>query len=618
MIRILSEIVVALSTSAAMSLMVKATAVVTVGLVCAWVARRGRAAARHALLASAFGILLVLPIVPLIAPPVTIRVPALASNSVILPLLDYNPLPLPSRTSAAHLDAAPTESGWSLRSLAAPLSTILFYGWLIGIALFVVPVIRGLLQTRSLRRFGLPWRHGQVVAERLVPRARRGVEVLLNESLPGPMTCGVLRPVVILPADAESWDKKDLERALVHELEHVRRYDWLVHCLARVACAAYWFHPLVWAAWRRLTLEAERSCDDAVLGNSEATAYADQLLGLARRRFAVRRSHALAMADRSDLAARIGALLDRKQPRGPVGASQVAACAVAVAIVLSMSPLRMTVQAQTAPPTLRFEVASVKLAPPPDGKTPMRLGSSGIPGPNNSDPGRFSARLNLLSLVLIAYDIPPYRLSEQSDLYLERLDIEARMPPDTTREQFNVMLQNLLADRLGLKVHWATQQTDAYALVVAKGGPKFKAAAPDSPAASDDSSRNGTPDRIGANGFPVPPTGNAPWVGATPDGKMVIRGHNETMEEFARAIASRTLGAPLTDATGLTGKYDFTIFWSTTATDAARRGTPVADDTDGPSVFDAVQEQLGLKIEKRRGPVQMLVVDHVEKKPTEN
>src|SRR5262249_4242482 len=133
-----------------------------------------------------------------------------------------------------------------------------------------------------------------------------------------------------------------------------------IHCLARVACAAYWFHPLVWAAWRQLTLEAERSCDDAVLRNSEATAYADQLLGLARRLTAVKRSPALAMANRSDLAARIGALLDRRQARGPVGALLVAACAVAMAIVLTMAPLRMVAAPQSGThPT--FDVASVKL-----------------------------------------------------------------------------------------------------------------------------------------------------------------------------------------------------------------------------------------------------------------
>ena len=277
----------------------------------------------------------------------------------------------------------------------------------------------------------------------------------------------------------------------------------------------------------------------------------------------------------------------------------------------------VTLRAQTVSPTPTFEVASVRLAPPPDGRTPARR-LSGIPGPNNNDPGRFSARGYLLNLVTIAYDIPVYRLSDENDFGLMRLDIEAKMPVDTTREQFNVMLQNLLADRLGLKVHWATQQIEMYALVVAKGGPKFKVAAPDSPQASDDASGSGNPDRVGPDGFPIPPAGNGPWRGATPGGKIGVRGHNETLAELAMAIASQTLGAPLTDATGLTGKYDYTIFWSTAATDAARRGTPATDDPDGPSIFDAVQEQLGLKIEKRKGPVQMLVVDHVEKTPSEN
>jgi uncharacterized protein (TIGR03435 family) len=295
--------------------------------------------------------------------------------------------------------------------------------------------------------------------------------------------------------------------------------------------------------------------------------------------------------------------------------------AAAAAILIGL-PDGATVRAQTASQALRFEVASVRLAPPPDERTPARR-LSGVPGPNNNDLGRFSARLDLMNLVLIAYDIPLYRLSEQSDLYLQRLDVEARMPVDTTREQFNVMLQNLLADRLGLKVHWATQQIDMYDLVVAKGGPKLKAAAPDSPQASadaskDGASKNGNPDRLGSNGFPIPPAGNGPWRGAAPGGKIGLRGHNETTAELAGALGRGTLGAPLTDATGLKGKYDYTIFWSTTATDAVRRGTPVSDDPDGPSIFDAVRDQLGLEIRKTRGPAQLLVVDHVDRKPTEN
>ena len=79
----------------------------------------------------------------------------------------------------------------------------------------------------------------------------------------------------------------------------------------------------------------------------------------------------------------------------------------------------------------------------------------------------------------------------------------------------------------------------------------------------------------------------------------------------------RALGRPLTDATGLTRKYDYTVFWSAQATTDVLSGRPPLDP-DGLTIFEAVEDQLGLKIEKRKGPVQILVVDHVEKKPTEN
>lgn len=108
--------------------------------------------------------------------------------------------------------------------------------------------------------------------------------------------------------------------------------------VTRVVCAAYWFHPLVWMAWRQLILESEPSCDDAVIARSEATAYADQLVGLARRLLTAARSPLLAMANRSDLANRVGAGLDHSQRRGRAGSFAVAlGCAVAVA-ALTMSP----------------------------------------------------------------------------------------------------------------------------------------------------------------------------------------------------------------------------------------------------------------------------------------
>ena len=120
------------------------------------------------------------------------------------------------------------------------------------------------------------------------------------------------------------------------------------HCLARAVCAVYWFHPLVWIAWRQLALEAERSCDDAVLGRSEATAYADQLVGLARR-LSCGGNRRCWRWRTAPICRRASSALDGRQRRGRAGAFPVAlACAAAAALVLTMSPLRMVAAPQSA------------------------------------------------------------------------------------------------------------------------------------------------------------------------------------------------------------------------------------------------------------------------------
>jgi TonB family protein len=132
-----------------------------------------------------------------------------------------------------------------------------------------------------------------------------------------------------------------------------------------VACAIYWFHPLVWIAWRQLELEAERACDDAVLARSEATAYADQLVAVARRLSAASNAPLLAMASRADLASRVNAVLDGGQRRGRAGRLCVAvATAAAAALVLTVSPLRMVAapQAAGAVPEFRTETRLVVTA----------------------------------------------------------------------------------------------------------------------------------------------------------------------------------------------------------------------------------------------------------------
>jgi uncharacterized protein (TIGR03435 family) len=616
MMRILAEIGVTLSASAAISLIVKGTAAVALGLISAWLARRGRAAVRHAVLASAFGVLLALPLVSVIATPVTIRVPVAASGGVV-PSFDSNSLSSRGETASARQAPAPGKSRWSLPSLAAtPLSTLLFCGWLTGVSIFVIRFIIGLLQVRSLRRCGLPWRHGQAVAERLAPRARRGVEVLLHESLSAPMTCGVLRPVVMLPEDVQNWGEKDLERALVHELEHVRRYDWVIHCFARVACAAYWFHPLVWAAWRQLTLEAERSCDDAVLGNSEAIAYADQLLGLARRRSTVKRSPALAMANRSDLAARIGALLDRRQSRGPVGVLPISACVVAVAIVLTMSPLRVVATPQSSTPGAvqsvpKWDAVSIRRctnAPPA-----ARLNDRGAGAAQSPDRLTMNC-VPVSTLINVAYtlnaggqDAPPgypvpiERLPSWAGS--ERYTIEAKSRESVAAGIMRgPMLQTLLEDRFALKIHRETREGRAYMVTVAKGGLKLQP--------------------FDGECTPVDFAHTAPAPTPTPPPNRCLEnrhsnGPNITIDIPGMDLDSFLwyLGAfngsarfdgPVLNKTGLTGYFHFHLeFQDPDAT--------ASDDAPFPPIITAMEQQLGLKVEAGKGPHKYLVVDHLQR-----
>ena len=184
---------------------------------------------------------------------------------------------------------------------------------------------------------------------------RSRVEVLLHEAVSGPGNCGVVRSTIMLPMDAQTWHADDLSRAIIHELEHVRRTDWVSQCLARAVCACYWFHPLVWIAWRQLVLEAERACDDAVLRRAEATAYADQLVVLAKRMSTAPNGPLLTMANRTDLAARVAAILDSRQQRGRAGKLCLAiVCVASALLVTTISPFRIVTAAQMPATTQKF------------------------------------------------------------------------------------------------------------------------------------------------------------------------------------------------------------------------------------------------------------------------
>jgi bla regulator protein BlaR1 len=620
MTQIIDGVMLLLSSSLAASILSKATLIATLGLMGAWLTRRSPAAVRHAVLAASLAVLLALPIASTLIKPVRIALPASTQEWAPLSLF---PAPMDAAQAAASADGSVGVASATPRWRGLSPSAILLAVWIAGAAFFLLRMIFGLQQVRALRRFGQPWRDGQSIVNQLALDAgiHRRVEVLLHESLPAPVTCGIVRPAIMLPPDTQEWEGEDLNRAFVHELEHVRRFDWASHVLARIACAVYWFHPLVWVAWRQLALEAERSCDDAVLARSEATAYAAQLVRLARR-LLIAQPPALAMANRSDLSARVGSMLDGRRARGRASALQVAvACAIAMAIVLTMSPLRVVAAPHSSTPGAvqnipKWDAVSIKRctnAP----VTPVERRGAGA----GISPDRLTLNcMPLSTLINQAYSIfaggqsklPPYPVAIEhlpSWADSERYTIEAKSDGNPGLGIMRgPMLQALLEDRFALKIHPETREGRAYLMTVAKGGPKLPAF------------QGGcTPMDL----LHVPAAGmstiqNVCGVSSQSKGANVtldIPGMD--LDSFARAIArGGGFDGPVLNKTGLTGYFHFHLEFLSNSK-PGDPGFTATDDLPFPSIFTAMQQQLGLKVEAGQGPREFLVVDHLEK-PSEN
>jgi uncharacterized protein (TIGR03435 family) len=276
-----------------------------------------------------------------------------------------------------------------------------------------------------------------------------------------------------------------------------------------------------------------------------------------------------------------------------------------------------------------FEVASIRPVPPLDLTRMPAQPSVCTGGPGTKDPGRWTCEnTNLANIVRYAFDLKPYQLEGwYSQLYNQNkyFSIRAKVPEGATREQSRQMRQNLLIERFGLKFHFEKKETQGYELVVAKNGPKFKESDPESPQDSaSELSSVPSPLTIGKDGFPTMPSGRS-GVFAMATG---ARGQwpRTTMGDFAEyLIGSSMAGKPVIDSTALKGKYDLSLDWmperrmSAIAPSApAENSLPAAPQASGPDFFTALQEQLGLKLVPKKVTIEMFVVDHIEKTPTEN
>ena len=331
----LSGAVLLLSGSPELSLLAKATVILAVALVTARLAATARASARHLVMATAFAALVALPILIAVVPAMTI--------DVAVPVASVASIQADEDGALAPLSATTvTDASGPVMPSMSPANWLRAV-WIAGTIAFLVPVAMAMWRLSMIRRTGLPvaWHRAELARLANARGVSLPVELLEHEAVPGPMTFGISRPVIVLPLDAREWSEAELRRALTHEIEHIQRGDWLMQIVARTVAALYWFHPLVWTAWRRLCLEAERSCDDAVVIGEERTDYADQLVTLAQRMSATPAQPMLGMANRSDLSTRVTAVLDDRMRRGRAGFALALGTVTAAALmVLTVAPVR--------------------------------------------------------------------------------------------------------------------------------------------------------------------------------------------------------------------------------------------------------------------------------------
>jgi bla regulator protein blaR1 len=444
-----------------------------------------------------------------------------------------------------------------------------------------------------------------------------------SASCVAPVTVGLLRPRIILPDRCREWPVVQLDAVLSHERAHARRRDPLFQWLALLNRAVFWFHPLAWWLERRLSALAEEACDSAVLERGhDPREYSECLLDLARAvQLAGTRVNVVAVGmPGSYLPQRVKKIIDGiRAPRvSPIRmACTAVACAVPVAlfaagtlgrvqpnfpptlplpappqppVVLAQAP---TVTSRVSRPkpvqpaaaaALAFEVVSVR---------PVDSGG-GRGGMLDTTPGRVvGQRVTGTMLIEQAYGLN-YTQSEVIGapgwLQTEKYDIEGKADGNPSKDQLMLMVQTALVDRFKLKVHRETKEGAAYALVVGKSGPKVHQVQEGDPLPA------GRRYGLGTNVLPIggrmPMSAFAQFLSG-PMGELLIE---KITPPQGRSKASR----PVIDKTGLEGLYDFSLV-----------GAPDDD------FLIVLQEQLGLKLEPTKIPIDVLVIDHIEK-PDEN
>lgn len=360
--------------------LIKATVLLAVVALAAYLMRRSSAALRHLLWTLAIVGLVALPVLTVVVPFRLAILPSVTPSQGSRPVVQPEFTKPPGNAEPARAESStptpvhlvsesPNTTAADAQSARFSTAGILLVTWLAVLLVLLARFVTGFVIVRRIARRATPITDKSWTS--LAARAGRTLEVKgpidlrRSDDVAMPFACGLIKPIIVLPASSNEWGSERRQAVLMHELAHISRGDLAMNMLSHIVRAVYWFHPLAWLAAYRLRVEGERACDDAVLrAGALPSDYAEHLLSIVRTMGNSVPSVALAMARRSDFEGRLLAILEPGIPRGRLTRLRAAALAalflVAVMPLAAMAPASATNNEATSGAT---EVTSSAMIP---------------------------------------------------------------------------------------------------------------------------------------------------------------------------------------------------------------------------------------------------------------
>jgi uncharacterized protein (TIGR03435 family) len=471
------------------------------------------------------------------------------------------------------------------------LPKIVLAVWFGGFALALLLWWRRWQRIATAVRGAAPAKSGrELEAVRRLERSvgnKRPTSVIVSECNLEPGIVGIFRPALLLPASvARRLDDAQLDAIILHELWHVRRRDNLAAALHMLVQAVFWFHPFVWWIGARLIDERERACDERVVAHgSEPQTYAEAILKVCKFYLESPLS-CVAGVTGSNLKKRIEEIMLHRIANQLNFAKKtllaaVGLAAIAVPVVIGvMNPVTSQAQSQPLSPSLPPDIAAIfkdtafteDAAFTPSQFTIAKFSSAMIA----LNGCLFIRNVQLKELIAYAYGLPDAQMSGTPEwANTQKYDLSLKVANVSTSQPFRDAVQKLLEEQFKLVVHREIKDAAVYDLVVADGGLKL----------TGEHSK-------GVNWTPKPISNNPPGHLTATDLDMA------GLQWYLNRITQRVV----VDKTGLTGAYAFTLDW-----------TSDANHPDFDALVAALKDQLGLDLKLETTPMEMLIVDHVER-----